>query len=119
MLIILVICLAIICICDLLIGILKVYQWWLDKKTKKYEVAIGRYDAELNRNNRCLAIGKGGLKKRESEMGKEVKPEICLFCKWYNENDYLCTNKKSGWYEYFMGKFHFCSKWEHYEDGDE
>lgn len=57
--------------------------------------------------------------KRESEMEKEVKTNICLFCKWYNDDARLCTNKESGWYKCYMGKFHDCNKWEHYEDGGE
>lgn len=58
-------CLAIIVICDLLLGILKLYQKRLDKKERKYIIGIGKYDENKNRKNRTFLVGKGDMRGEE------------------------------------------------------
>lgn len=55
--IIIVVCVALIYICDVAIWIHKTYQKRLDEKEKKYIFAIGKYDEELNQKNKSIAIG--------------------------------------------------------------
>ena len=62
MAIIILVCLALIVICDIAIWILKIYQKRLDKIERKYEIAIGKYDKELNEKNHTFLIGKGKVK---------------------------------------------------------
>ena len=57
--IIILVCLALIVICDIAIWILKIYQKRLDKIESKYEIAIGKYDKEINKTNSTFLIGKG------------------------------------------------------------
>lgn len=63
--IIILVCLAIIVICDLLLAILKLYQKRLDEKERKYIIAIGKYDENKNRKNRTFLVGKGDMKGKE------------------------------------------------------
>lgn len=65
--IIILVCLAIIVICDLLLAILKLYQKRLDEKEKKYEIAIGKYDEELNQKNKSIAIGQSKTADKRGE----------------------------------------------------
>lgn len=65
--IIILVCLAIIVICDLLLAILKLYQKRLDKKEKKYIFAIGKYDEELNQKNKSIAIGQSNTADKRGE----------------------------------------------------
>ena len=60
--IIILVCLAIIVICDLLLAILKLYQKMLDKKERKYIIGIGKYDENNNRKNRTFLVGKGDMR---------------------------------------------------------
>ena len=57
--IIILVCLALIVICDIAIWILKMYQKGLDKIESKYEIAIGKYDKEINKTNSTFLVGKG------------------------------------------------------------
>lgn len=63
--IIILVCLAIIVICDLLLGILKLYQKSLDRKERKYIIGIGKYDENNNRKNRTFLVGKGDMRGEE------------------------------------------------------
>ena len=63
--IIILVCLALIVICDIAIWILKMYQKRLDKIESKYEIAIGKYDKELNKTNSTFLVGKGDMRGEE------------------------------------------------------
>lgn len=65
--IIILVCLALIIICDIAIWILKMYQKRLDKIESKYEISIGKYDKELNKTNSTFLVGKG-LKGQYTEI---------------------------------------------------
>ena len=57
--IIILVCLALIVICDIAIWVLNIYQKRLDKIESKYAIAIGKYDNEMNKTNSTFLVGKG------------------------------------------------------------